>query len=55
MALDIHEKHNAGFSNGFCGAQDPTEKSGAQRSDGDERSWDRCCPVGPWSFVPQVL
>jgi hypothetical protein len=35
-------------SNGFCGAQNPAEKSSAQLSGGDERSWDRCCAV---SFV----
>ena len=43
VALNIHEKRNAGFSNGFCDAKNTTEKYGAQRSDGDERrGWD-CC------------
>jgi hypothetical protein len=44
VALNIYEKLN------------PTEKPGAQRSDGDERSWDRCT-VRSWSFVtvPQVF
>ena len=34
VALNIHDNPNAGSSDGFCGAQNPTEKYSTQRSGG---------------------